>query len=259
MMRRTGEAFEKTYFEIVAQARIICNKYDERAEVKSSRGSENSQGSNSNPSASQVENHQSQSLIKLPTIKLPVFEGAYHDWLEFRDIFKALVDENGSLSTIQKFYYLRTSLGKEPSQVIKSLDVSAKNYEHAWKLLRERYENKSLMIHNHIKSIFECPNIPRESHTELRQLFDNVTKHMRSLESLGESTKTWDRLIIYVLTNKFDGITRRDWEQFKYEGELPTMKDMNKFLTERCEMLEKLEYNKKEKMYENQKNKKGFK
>lgn len=63
---------------------------------------------------------------------------------------------------------------------------------------------------------------------------------MRSLEALGESVNSWDRLIIYILANKLDTNTRKDWEIFKYDGDLPNMTDMHKFLKNKCEILEKL-------------------
>lgn len=76
---------------------------------------------------------------------------------------------------------------------------------------------------------------------ELRHLFDSFTKYLRALKALGENTDSWDRLIIYILCNKFDSMTRRDWEGFKIAGELPTINDINKFLKQKCDVLEKLE------------------
>ncbi|KAJ8980341.1 hypothetical protein NQ317_008049, partial [Molorchus minor] len=114
------------------------------------------------------------------------------------------------------------------------------NYANAWQLLVDRYENKKLMIHNHIKAIFEHPN-------SSVNFFDNVTKHLRSLKILGENTDEWDRLIIYVISNKFDPVTRRDWESHKYKDDLPKMSDLNEFLRLKCEVLEKIEVTTNEK------------
>nr|CAI5839136.1 unnamed protein product [Callosobruchus analis] len=155
------------------------------------------------------------------------------------------------LSPIQKFYYLRSSLGKDPLQVIESLDVTSANYDNAWQLLTDRYENQNLMVHGHIKAIFDHPAVQKESHVELRNLFDSVSKHLRSLKSLGEEVEKWDGLIIYILSSKFDSVTRRDWEAYKYENDLPQMSDMNRFLKSRCEMLEKLDVTKVVKKFEN--------
>lgn len=139
---------------------------------------------------------------------------------------------------------MRSSLDKDASQVIKSIEVSADIYQNAWQLLEERFENKKILIHNHIRSIFEYPSIKRESHTNLRNLFGNITKNLRSLKTLGETTDSWDRLIIYIMAEKFDDVTRREWENHKYESNLPNMKEMNDFLKEKCEILEKLELTK---------------
>ncbi|KAJ8962890.1 hypothetical protein NQ318_001300 [Aromia moschata] len=79
------------------------------------------------------------------------------------------------------------------------------------------FANKALMIHNHLKSIFEYPKLQDESYKELRNLYDAYKKHLRSLESLGENTKAWDRLIIYILTMKFDDVTRQKLEVDKLE------------------------------------------
>lgn len=68
-----------------------------------------------------------------------------------------------------------------------------------------------------------------------------VLKHLRCLKTMGEQKESWDRLIIYIMSNKFDLGTRRDWESNKYCGDLPTMGDLNLFIKNKCEKLEKLE------------------
>lgn len=98
-----------------------------------------------------------------------------------------------------------------------------------------------MIIHSHIRDIFEHPKIVKESHVELRNLFHTYTKHLRALKALGEETESWDHLIIYIMCNKFDAVTRRDWESFKITGDLPTMNDINTFLKQKCDILEKLE------------------
>ncbi|KAJ8953098.1 hypothetical protein NQ318_013440 [Aromia moschata] len=63
-------------------------------------------------------------------------------------------------------------------------------------------------------AIFDLPIIQKESHVDLRNLFDNVTKQLRSLKALGEPTEHWDTLIIHIITSKLDNTTRREWESF---------------------------------------------
>lgn len=234
---RVRDDFESKYFKLIGDMQALCNKFNRSLEGNSVAGSERalSQNGSAVTSANRV------SLVKLPPIKLPTFNGQYSDWLEFKDAFVALVDSDESLTDIQKFYYLRSSLDQKVLETIKYMDVSERNYKEAWKFLNERFENKKIIVYNHVRAIFEHPVVVRESYKDLRNLFDNITKHLRCLKSLGEQTEAWDRLIIYIMSNKFDSITRRDWETFKYEGDLPTMQDLNKFLMLKCEVLEKLE------------------
>lgn len=60
---------------------------------------------------------------KLPQIKTPEFSGSYDKLTQFRDIYKALIHNNRSLSDVQKFYHLQSSLKHEAAQVTASLSV----------------------------------------------------------------------------------------------------------------------------------------
>nr|CAH7764842.1 unnamed protein product [Callosobruchus chinensis] len=223
--------FESLYFELTSSMQALCNKFKD-ASISGRSDSVRSVQSNQN----NVE-----SLVRLPPIKLPTFNGHYDSWLEFKDCFLALVNNNNSLTDIQRFYYLRSSLEVEVQQIIKSIEVSSDNYKIAWQMLEQRYENKKLIIHKHLKAIFDHPSISYESHIDLRNLYDSMTKHLRSLNSLCLETDTWDSIIIYIICLKLDATTRREWESRKNEHDLPNMNDMNDFLKEKCEMLEKLE------------------
>lgn len=232
----TRENFEMAYFALIGNVGAILDKYGQ-----TSSAIEGTTNVNTSLNTGVTNSGVNSNFVKLPTIKLPTFDGQYENFLEFRDAFKAIVDSNESLSAIQKFIYLRSALEKDALQVIKSIEVVADNYAGAWKILVDRFENKKLMVHSHIRAIFEQSHVQKECHLELRKLFDNVNKHLRALKTLGEDTESWDRLIIYVTSGKFDNTTRRDWESYKYEGDLPTMKDLEAFLRQKCEILEKLE------------------
>lgn len=230
--------FENTYFTLIGRIKCLLNT--------NARGSVAMQDTGSNASASSSHSGRHTrpgSSVKLPPIKLPVFDGEYANWLDFKEMFKALVDRDESLNKIQKFYYLRNSLTDSVKDRIKSIELTEENYEVVWNILNERYESKQLTVYNHINAIFESPKLEKESSVGLRDLHDNVTKHLRALKSLGEYVEHWDRLIIYIIANKFDPTTKRDWETYTPEGELATLKDLEKFLKFKCQVLEKLTMN----------------
>lgn len=228
--------FEKDYFAIIVAIRSILKTSDRQSNSKnkSSSSSSSSNCVNQKPS------------IKLPDIKLPVFDGSYEKWLEFRDAFQAIVHNNVHLSDVEKFFYLKSFLSGEPLYAIANLQVTNDNYSNAWTILTDRYENKRLIVYNYVKDLFDCPKLIKESYSELRKLYDLFNKNLRSLKCLGQEVEHWDTLIVFMLTNKFDLVTRREWESFPINGELPNLEDVNKFLKAKCELLEKLESSKRE-------------
>lgn len=240
--RSEGTMFEQDYFDLIAQAKYLITEYEDILErEKHDRVSDNLSNIGSNLSA-----HNEPLMFKLPDIRLPIFRGSFEHWLEFRDTFKVMVHENHKLSAIQKFYYLKSILENEPFELIASIEVSSDNYAIAWSILHDRYENKRLIVHNYVKALFDFPQLNKESHNELRKLYDNFTKNLRSLKTLGLPTQEWDILLIHLLTSKFDNITRREWEAYKLINELPTMNEMSEFLKTRCEFLEKIELTRRE-------------
>lgn len=79
---------------------------------------------------------QTNSLLKLPNIDLPTFNGEYDQWVTFRDTFEAIIGTNTNLTKIQKFYYLQSAVKGRAAQCFKSLSLSNENYDAAWKLLK---------------------------------------------------------------------------------------------------------------------------
>ena len=49
------------------------------------------------------------SKVKMPIINLPTFNGSAKDWLEWNDLYKALVHNRDDISTTLKHYYLKSS------------------------------------------------------------------------------------------------------------------------------------------------------
>lgn len=195
----------------------------------------------SNNGSSRLRNHR---LVKLPTIQLSKFCGSYEKWLEFRDTFCSLIHSNDEIDDVNKFHYLRASLEGSAAVVIQSIHFSASNYSVAWNILCERFDNKRLLIQNHVTSLFNLEAIKKESSVAIKRLIDSVNKNLRSLESLGEPTSHWDTLLIHIVTNKLDSKTYREWEEFKGDVDKDksiTLDMILGFLRNRSDLLETIE------------------
>lgn len=220
--------FESLYYKTLAQAQKIlsdCDKPDPCSSHLSSRPS-------------------THKLVKLPMIQLPKFSGSYDNWLEFHDTFTSLIHSNDEIDNINKYHYLRASLEGSALIVIQSIEFSAANYEVAWKLLCDRFDNKRILIQNHVSALFNIQPISKESSVNLKRLIDQINKNLRALESLGEPTKHWDTLLIHIMTHKLDAKTYREWEEHK--GNLVTNTRVTfdifiNFIKARSDLIETLE------------------
>ncbi|KAJ8981408.1 hypothetical protein NQ317_010347 [Molorchus minor] len=104
---------------------------------------------------------------------------------------------------------------------------------------QDNIDNKSNSSKTSGKALFGLPTVGKESHLALRQLVDGFTKHFRALEVLEQPVKHWDTLLIYIISEKLDFRTRRDWES-KNNKKLPSTDDLILYLRDRCSLLEKI-------------------
>lgn len=143
-----------------------------------------------------------------------------------------------SIPKIQKLRYLRAYVKDNAAKIIDNLATSDNNYDVAWDLLNERYNNERKIIQNHMQLILELPTANRDSAYNLRNLVDSMLRHVRALKVLGQPTDSWDTPIICLITSKLDRDTRTEWEKLVTGSAMPTFETFSKFLKTRCEILE---------------------
>lgn len=221
--------FEEKYFETVCRFKELMNI----------NSAPNLLNTNVNASINTAYNP-----VRLPSLDLPSFDGSYEKWTSFFDTFLALIHSNNSLTNVQKFYYLQSCLKGEAAQVISSILVTDLNYEIAFNLLRERYENKRLIVHSHLRAIFDMPSVGKNCHVDLRTCLDIIQKNVRALKSLKEPVEYWDTILVFLCNLKLDINSKREWEAHSIKNNTSKYEDFIKFVTERCQILESVESNK---------------
>lgn len=142
------DTLENQFLKLISICQIILDSRSDK-----NQRARNPVGDFNNVSISSCHSHAA-NTIKLPTIKLPTFDGNYLHWLEFKDTFESVINSNEGIPPINKFHYLRSSLEGGAAMVIKSIEFSSKNYKIAWELLCQRYDNKNILINNHLKALF---------------------------------------------------------------------------------------------------------
>ncbi|XP_037822009.1 uncharacterized protein LOC119610737 [Lucilia sericata] len=177
---------------------------------------------------------------KLPKISLPKFSGDYMEWVPFQDIYMNLVHNNNYLSKVQKFYYLKGTLSGEAASLIKPISATEANYDLAWSTLTSRYHNERVIVDALVRKFL---NIPKSDGTfqSVKTLLDTTQECISSLKNLGFDTSTWDPLLITIIGQKLDLLTRRDWEHsLKSSTAVPSIGEMFSFLERTFRTLESL-------------------
>ena len=178
----------------------------------------------------------------LPKIQFPTFTVDLDEWEHFRDLFNALIENDQSLTSVQKLHYLKTTIQGEAKKVLEGLSTTESNYKSAWSLLNKRFDNKRRLINHHITRIVDHAAMKQETSSGLQLLLDSTAKARSSLETLKRPVSQWDDWLIFFVTRKLDPVTRQDWEKSVVEVDVPTSyKQLNEFLQRRIHALQSVE------------------
>ncbi|XP_052567505.1 uncharacterized protein LOC128093784 [Culex pipiens pallens] len=176
----------------------------------------------------------------LPRI-IPKFDGKYESWDRFKVMFKDVVDKSNEPARI-KLYHLEQALIGEAAGSIDEKTIQDGNYERAWELLEERFEDKRRMVDLHIGGLLGVQKLEEESHADLRALLDNFIGHVENLKFLGqEFSGVSEQIAVYILAHALDEGTYKQWEATIKRGELPKYEAAIQFLKDRVSVLERWE------------------
>lgn len=108
-----------------------------------------------------------------------------------------------------KLYHLEAALVGSAAGILDEKTIQDGNYDHAWELLKERYEDKRRMVDIHIGGLLNVKKISKEGHSELRSLVETVVSHVENLKYLGqEFSGISEQIVLYVLGHALDSQTR---------------------------------------------------
>jgi hypothetical protein len=219
------ESFETDYYKVIADV----SSYLESHTLTSSSTSVNS----SQGIAESV-------IAKLPPINLPSFEGNYIEWVNFKNTFDSMIHDRNDLTNIQKFHYLKSSVKGEAQKLIVHLAITHDNYVTAYNLLKSRFENKRIIVQQHVSTIINLPQVTKGSPASLRQLLDGLSTNLSILQNLDIPVQSWDIILIQLMLSKLDYQSRREWETSCKTTNIPTLKEFSDILTNHCLTLEAL-------------------
>ncbi|XP_029156123.1 uncharacterized protein LOC114946183 [Nylanderia fulva] len=210
---------EEIYDETVDYLRETISRFTDRQPVTLDRSTDSSVRDNTHAN------------FHLPRITLPKFSGRFLEWESFKSTFESLVAKNDALSNTQKFHYLKTSIIGDAALKINNLRISDANYESAWQLLVDEYDDRLTLIQSHLHAFMNLPIMRNENVIELSKLRDTVAASIAALHNLDRPVDQWDDILVYVVSQKFSVKTKSEWNlKVSSSHAIPSYKDIHEFL-----------------------------
>ncbi|KAI5640771.1 putative peptidase (DUF1758) domain-containing protein [Phthorimaea operculella] len=190
------------------------------------------------PQSSQGSHDDSIANVKLPTIAIPVFTGKFIEYKAFIGLFDSLVHQDTKLSDIQKLYYLRNFLKNEPYDLICNLPLVDSSYKESLTILKERYDNKYVIISEHVNKLLDLQPITKSTASSIRSFVCAIKQQLGALRNLTPDTDKWDQILICILTRKLDVFSNRDYQFSRDVKKEPSVKELIEFLEKKALGLE---------------------
>ncbi|XP_064469553.1 uncharacterized protein LOC135384272 [Ornithodoros turicata] len=138
--------------------------------------------------------------IKLPKLQPDTFTGELTKWLTFWEQFRTAVHENGRLSKIEKFQYLRTLLKGDAASVIRGLQATESCYDDAVDILKQRFGDTARIEREYLTKLRKLPLVKSTCDLSgLRLLYDLVQANMRGLSALGVPITSYASMMVDIL------------------------------------------------------------
>lgn len=175
---------------------------------------------------------------RLPEIELPTFDGKYSSWITFKEEFLSIVHENETLDDIDKFRYLVSALRNGTAfSIIEHLQRTNKNYQIAWKLVYDAFDNEALIKKKYMSDIYNINNVKENCSNSLQQFIDSFLKYYNALKALNLDVSSWDLFLVHHLSEKLDHQTRIQVEQNTPVDNLLTVAEFVDILRKRCRFM----------------------
>lgn len=174
---------------------------------------------------------------KLEPISIPKFNGRFKEWTAFKNLFQNMIHNNKSLSDVEKLQYLRNYVEDEPLRMINHLQITSDNYNIAFQLITQRYDNSRKLVDTYLDIIFNHPIASSKSSNSIKSFYDSIQECLQGLEAL--DVKIESSMIIYLGLKKLDAENIKAFEEgLKNPKEMPTIEQFLNFLESRYLVIE---------------------
>ena len=83
-------------------------------------------------------------------------------------MFTAVYVDGANISVVEQLFYLRQITRGEALEIVKKSPLTTHGFQEAWNSLRDRFENKRILVNSQLKILFTLKSIKLESAHEIK-------------------------------------------------------------------------------------------
>lgn len=168
--------------------------------------------------------------IKLPPLQLTSFDGTLSNWPVFYENFRSVIHTNPRLTNAEKVHYLIGCLSGKALNICSGITATSENYEVLWQALLDKYQDTRVQASSYLEQMLQQK--PGQSVDNIIDNFCSAEAALRRLDIKDLS----DFMITHIALSKLDKNTLDLFEQSHRNIDIPTFKDLKKFLSEQSKL-----------------------
>ena len=202
----------------------------------------------SSPQPASIPSSQPQNLSKflnLPKVNVPIIPKDTTKFLSWYDQFNSTIHDVSFLTNVVKLQYLRQSCQQNFPTIIDHIPTAGgDNYDRARQVIFERLHNPRVIAYSLINNFISAPQIKSDNGSSILRMVEQIRGMIADLHKLNVNTQNWDCIIMCILTDKMDEVTRREYLTRHPSKDIPYLAHCITFLEERGIALSVLHKNK---------------
>lgn len=116
---------------------------------------------------------QNKAKARLPKLEVKKFNRKIQEWQEFWDAFESAINQDKSLTAVNKFTYLRSLVIEPARSTITGFSLTSANYTATVDVLKIKYGKETVILHAHVNNLLNlAPVFYNKDTAHLRKLYD---------------------------------------------------------------------------------------
>lgn len=182
-------------------------------------------------------NHNVEIRPRLPKLELFTFDGNIESFTTFYETFCSLVHNQTGISNIDKFHYLLSCTKGSALSIVKSVPITASNYEVVWQSLLDKYQDNRMLVGKYLDKMLNFPALKSESPTNLNNFIETFDHSYRAINALNiEHLSSY--VLCHIALRGLDPSTRKSFEQTLDQTTIPTYEQLMSHVHNQIKILE---------------------